>query len=107
MGLLRLLSQQRVMEACGLDAFTNTEATAFLAGILRDEATGMAGEVPGTRALWLALARSGRPSPKIWMDAYLAALAITNDVEMVTFDTGFANYESAGLRIRMLPGREE
>lgn len=102
MGFLRLLTQQRVMGACAQDAFTNMEATNFLSQVQRDEAIGLVGEVPGTRALWLALAGSGQSSPNLWMDAYLAALAITNDLEMVTFDQGFSNYQGSGLKLQLL-----
>jgi len=58
---------------------------------------------PGTRALWLAISRKDQPSPKAWMDAYLAAIAITHDLEMVTFDQGFAPYRDSGLNLRLLP----
>ena len=102
MGFLRLLTQQRVMQACGLDAFTNDEAVKFLSQIQRDEAIGFVGEAPGTRALWLALARGGQASPKVWMDAYLAALAITQDMKLITFDQGFRNYQDSGLNILLL-----
>ncbi len=102
MGFLRLLTQQRVMLACGLDAFTNDEAVEFLTQAQRDEAIGFVGEAPGTRALWLALSRNGQASPKIWMDAYLAALAITQDMELVTFDQGFRNYQGSGLNLQLL-----
>lgn len=102
MGFLRLLTQQRVMQACGLDAFTNDEAVGFFSRIQRDEAIGFVGEAPGTRALWLAFPRGGQPSSKIWMDAYLAALAITQDMELVTFDQGFINYQASGLNLHLL-----
>lgn len=102
MGFLRLLTQQRVMQACGLDAFTNNEAVVFLSQIQRDEAISFVGEAPGTRALWLALSRGDQASPNIWMDAYLAALAITQDMELVTFDQGFYNYLSSGLNLKLL-----
>ncbi|MEM0965730.1 MAG: hypothetical protein AAGJ81_06250 [Verrucomicrobiota bacterium] len=59
-------------------------------------------EVPGTRAPWLALARSPKPSPNRWMDAYLAAMAISNDLQMVTFDKGFVAYEGSGLNLFLL-----
>ena len=101
-GFLRLLTQQRVMSACGLDALNNEEAVRFLSQVQRDEAIGIVGEVAGTRALWLALSRSRQASPKIWMDAYLAALTITQDMELVTFDQGFRNYRDSGLSLRLL-----
>jgi len=102
MGFLRLLTQQRVMQACGLDAFTNDAAVGFLSQAQRDQAIGFVGEAPGTRALWLALSRNGQTSPKIWMDAYLAALAITQELELVTFDQGFRNYLDSGLNLQLL-----
>jgi toxin-antitoxin system PIN domain toxin len=102
MGLLRLLTQKKVMQACLSQTYSNESAAQFLADILRDEAVGMSYEVPGTRALWLALARSPQPSPNQWMDAYLAAMAITNDLQMVTFDQGFVVYESSGLNLQLL-----
>jgi hypothetical protein len=102
MGFLRLLTQKRVMQACGQDVFTNAEAVKFLSRAQRDEAIGFVAEAPGTRALWLALACNVQVSPKIWMDAYLAALAITQDMELVTFDQGFRNYQGSGLHLKLL-----
>lgn len=101
-GFLRLLTQQRVMQACGLDAFDNNTAVDFLHQIQRDEAIGFVGEAPGTRALSLALSRNGQASPKIWMDADLASLAITQEMELVTFDQGFRNYQGSGLHLQLL-----
>ncbi|GAB5558942.1 MAG: hypothetical protein SynsKO_05890 [Synoicihabitans sp.] len=102
MGFLRLLTQQRVMETCKSAAFTNDRAVELLAQVRRDEVIGIETDAPGTRALWLALARGSRASPRIWMDAYLAALAITREMELVTFDQGFENYRKAGLELRLL-----
>lgn len=102
MGVLRLLTQQRVMNACGQDSFTNEEAIGFLAQIHRDQAISSVEEALGTRALWLALARTTQASPKTWMDAYLAALAITHNMEMVTFDQGFTHYQDSGLKLQLL-----
>lgn len=104
LGLLRLLTQQQVMQACGQNPFTNEEAVRFLSQVQRDEAIGFVGEAPGTRALWLAFSRCGQASPKVWMDAYLAALAVTQDMELVTFDSGFRNYQSSGLCLKLLIG---
>jgi predicted nucleic acid-binding protein len=41
-------------------------------------------------------------SPKVWTDAYLAAFAIGHDLEMVTIDSDFKNFEKAGLRLQLL-----
>lgn len=90
------------MQACGLDTFTNEEAIEFLNQIQRDEVISSVSEVPGTRALWLALSRSQQASSKIWMDAYLAAMAITQDMELVTLDQGLSNYLRSGLNLQLL-----
>ena len=44
---------------------------------------------------------SGRQStPNLWTDAWLAALAVSLDYEMTTFDRGFTSFR--GLRLRLL-----
>lgn len=39
------------------------------------------------------------PSPDLWTDAWLAALAQAHDLEMVTFDRGFRSYSKLKLRL--------
>jgi predicted nucleic acid-binding protein len=36
------------------------------------------------------------------MDAYLAAFAILHDMELVTLDRDFRNFEKDGLKLRLL-----
>lgn len=45
------------------------------------------------------------PTPNLWLDAWLAALAMSLDYEVTTFDRGFRSYR--GLRVNLLtpPGR--
>lgn len=40
------------------------------------------------------------PSPNLWTDAWLAALAVSLDYEMTTFNRGFRSFR--GLRVRLL-----
>jgi toxin-antitoxin system PIN domain toxin len=40
------------------------------------------------------------PTPNVWMDAWLAALALSLDYEVATFDRGFKSFR--GLRVRLL-----
>jgi len=49
-------------------------------------------EPPGTPALWHRLASHDTASPKVWMDAYLAAFAIRGGVRMITLDQDFRNF---------------
>ena len=51
-------------------------------------------------AFWRNLSSRVTASPKLWMDAYLAAFAIQANCESVTFDAGFRQF--AGLRLELL-----
>jgi uncharacterized protein len=102
LSFLRLTTQEATMLAFGKKPFSNTEATRFLASVQADPAVATAAEVPGTKELWLKLAASGVSSPKVWMDAYLAALAIQAGADLLTFDKGFRKFEKAGLVLRLL-----
>jgi predicted nucleic acid-binding protein len=48
-------------------------------------------------ALWHRLAKRDTASPKVWMDAYLAAFAISSGLCFVTLDDDFKTYEAQGL----------
>lgn len=81
---------------------TNDEAIVFLANLRRDAAVSFADEPFQTRDIWFRLAAGSRPSPNLWMDAFLTAFAISLDAELVTFDRGFLKFESSGLALRLL-----
>lgn len=59
-------------------------------------------EPKGTRDLWLELAAIPSASPKVWMDAYLAAFAIRAGLPFATLDTDFRRFETAGLQLHLL-----
>jgi predicted nucleic acid-binding protein len=47
---------------------------------------------------------SGREStPNLWTDAWLAALALSLDYEMATFDRGFKSFRGLKLRLLTMP----
>ena len=58
-------------------------------------------EPEGTRALWLELASLDSASPKVWMDAYLAAFAIRGKLRLVTLDRDFRSWVSKGLELEL------
>lgn len=62
---LRLITQARVMNSCGLVPLTNAEAVAYLDNVYRDPAVSRAYEPPATRALWLRLAGVPVVSPNV------------------------------------------
>jgi uncharacterized protein len=56
----------------------------------------------GVLALWRTFSALDTASPKVWMDAYLAAFAIAGGLRMVTFDGDFRNYTSKGLALELI-----
>jgi predicted nucleic acid-binding protein len=92
------------MKACGLIALTNAEAVEYLQNVYRDPAVALADEPPAARALWLRMASGPLASPHVWMDACLAAFAITLGAQVVTFDRAFTRYADDGLRVQILQG---
>jgi uncharacterized protein len=101
---LRLITQPRVMQQCGLAALSNDEAIGFLENTYRDPAVACAPEPPTTRALWLQLASGPLASTNVWMDAYLAAFAISLPARFVTFDVAFERFATNGLSVQVLRG---
>jgi len=54
---------------------------------------------------FVALISGREPTPNLWTDAWLAALALSLDYEMATFDRGFKSFR--GLKLRLLIAIEE
>jgi toxin-antitoxin system PIN domain toxin len=97
---LRLLTQKIAADFVPL---TNREAWAVLDELMADDATGFEAEPDGLDMVWRRLTDGHASSPKLWMDAYLAAFAITGGLRMVTLDKDFRNFESHGLDLLLLP----
>ncbi|CKP35183.1 type II toxin-antitoxin system VapC family toxin [Mycobacterium tuberculosis] len=99
--LLRLLTNRTVLGAYGSPPLTNREAWAAYAAFLDDDRIVLAGAEPdGLEAQWRAFAVRQSPAPKVWMDAYLAAFALTGGFALVTTDTAFTQY--GGIELRLL-----
>ncbi|MES2228982.1 MAG: TA system VapC family ribonuclease toxin [Pseudomonadota bacterium] len=98
LGVLRLLSQPRVMGSAALAperALQTWDALVQATG-LQEIAT-----TPSAHARHLRALVAGRAaSPNLWTDAWLAALALSLDCEMVSFDRGFQSF--AGLALKLL-----
>jgi len=52
---------------------------------------------------FVALVTSRETTPNLWADAWLAALAVSLDYEVTTFDRGFKSFR--GLKLRLLEVR--
>ena len=79
---------------------TNKAAWALYENLRADERVASAEEPQGLEAVWKKLASVGTVSPKLWMDAYLAAFAIAGGHELVTTDNDFKQFK--GLEVLVL-----
>ncbi len=99
---LRLSSTPTVLNAYGAQGMTNRDALVALDALQSLPQVALREEPRGVFALWSKLAATDSASPKIWMDAYLAAFAIAGGLRMVTLDRDFKNFVPQGLDMVML-----
>lgn len=103
MSLLRLLTTSAVLGAYGNAPLTNDEAWQVAEAFLADDRIVLEtadGRSVGRR--WQRFARRDAASPKLWMDAYLAAIAVAQGFTLVTTDAAFRQF--AGLDLIVLGG---
>lgn len=101
---LRLLTNAAVLSPYGNPPLTNRQAWDACRALLADDRIVLrTAEPPGLEALWKRFAVRGTASPKLWMDAYLAAFALAAGCRLVTTDVAFEQF--AGLDVRLLVGR--
>lgn len=101
-GLVRLLTTEAVLAPFGNPPLTNREAWHVYEQFAKDDRIAFAAEPAGVEAKWKSLARKTTCSPKLWMDAWLAAFAITSGWQLVTLDRGFQSFEAQGLDLLLL-----
>ena len=99
---LRLASTPTLLKAYGATGLTNCDALVALGALLALPQVCEREEPPGTPALWHSLASHNTASPKVWMDAYLAAFAIGGGLRMVTLDQDFRNFAAHGLNLLLI-----
>lgn len=103
LSFLRLLTNATVLGAYGRAPLTNTEAWAVYEALVADERIVLQAEEPmGVDEWWAAFTARTTASPKVWMDAYLAAFACAGGYELVTTDSAFRQFD--GLSVRVLGG---
>jgi toxin-antitoxin system PIN domain toxin len=88
-GLLRLLSTEAVM---GNDTLSLSEAWGVYATLLASGRFTLVLESPGLDVTWEKLCRPFGRSPKVVMDAYLAAFALSGGYRLVTLDRAFTQF---------------
>lgn len=99
---LRLATTPALLRAYGAEGFTNLDAVSLIAALVKLPNVRLLPEPLELEPLWLRLAGLPTASPKVWMDAYLAAFAIRQEAEFVTLDRDFRNFEKEGLKLRLL-----
>jgi predicted nucleic acid-binding protein len=58
-----------------------------------------------TRLAVLCLLTNREPTPNLWADAWLAALAMSLEYELTAFDRGFKSFRGLKLRLLEIPDR--
>ena len=96
---LRLLTTAAVFAPYGIAPLSNKAAWSVYEGYLADERIAWVEEPRGLEASWKKSASSPKASPKLWMDAYLAAFALAGGYGLVTTDKAFKQFKSLDLLV--------
>ncbi len=99
---LRLITTPKLIAHYRADGMTNSRAVKNLGDFLGQPRIVFLDESSGTRELWLKLAARDTPSPKLWMDSYLAAYAISAQLTFKTLDSDFTTYVEDGLDLNLI-----
>jgi toxin-antitoxin system PIN domain toxin len=97
---LRLLTNASVLGLYGNPPLTNRQAwKAFDALMADDRIVLRTEEPPGLSERWKKFSLRDEASPKLWMDAYLAAFAAAGRHQMVTTDSAYRQFSGLALEI--------
>ena len=95
---LRLLTNPAVLGPYGNPPLTNRQAWRAYEALLADDRIVLRAEEPaGQEPRWKQMAMRDTASPKLWMDAYLAAFALAGGYCIVTTDTAFKQFRGLDL----------
>jgi len=97
-GFLRLATNQTVF---GVHALTLHQAWQEYDILQSDARVSYVDEPANLEPHWRKWTQNQSFSPHVWNDAYLAAFAESGNLELVTFDKGFAQY--TGVSCTLLP----
>jgi toxin-antitoxin system PIN domain toxin len=90
---LRLLTTAAVFAPLGDPPLSNLAAWAVVDALLGDLRVSLRTVEPaGLAAAWRAYSALSSPSPKVWVDSYLAAFARVADATLVSTDADFQAY---------------
>lgn len=103
---LRLLTTKSICHAYGCDPIPNSKAWAKCAELLQLPQVTWLAEPSEIESEWSRCATLDSASPKIWMDAYLAAFAVCSGIPLVSLDKDFVRFQPHGLQLQLIePGR--
>ena len=105
LSFLRLASTSTLLKAYGAEGLTHRDALVALHALQALRQVNVREEPRGTLALWQAMSALDSASPKVWMDAYLAAFAISGGLRLLTLDQDFRNFVPRGLDLALLQQR--
>ena len=101
---VRLITTRAVVAVFGVPPMSNKSAWSTYAAFRADSRVGWIEEPDGLEVQWKKWAVRATASPKLWMDAYLAAFAISSGSRFVTTDSGFKQFK--GLDVVLLKANE-
>lgn len=97
---LRLLTTAAVHAPHGDPPLSNMDAWLIYQQAVSDDRIGtLISEPKGIEPVWHRLSARGTSSPKLWMDSYLAAFAITAGMTFVTIDKAFRQFRELDLHL--------
>ena len=100
---LRLITTPALHRRYDSSVISNCDAVdLFEKTIALPNVSWIASEPDGQGTLWHQLASLPTASPKVWMDAYLAAFALAGGTNFVTLDHDFKNFLAYGLDLTLL-----
>ena len=97
---LRLLTNASVLSPYGNPPLTNRQAWDAYTSLVGDDRIAFRSEEPaGLETHWRRFALRETASPKLWMDAYLAAFALAGGYRLVTTDEAFGQFRGVDLEL--------
>jgi uncharacterized protein len=93
LSFLRLLTTAAIVKPYGTQPLANDAAWTLYDCYLADPRIAITDEPPTLDAHWKILTARSTPSPKLWMDAYLAAFALAGRHQLVTNDQAFTQFK--------------
>ena len=99
LALVRLLTTRAILKPYSNPPLTNAQAWKFYTELIEDRRMGFVAEPEGLEAYWQLLATVQSASPKLWMDAYLAAFAMAGGYRLVTIDKAFSQFQGLDLEL--------